>query len=113
MFDLPNMFMLNENSSMSERCYICRTEKLCETNVFLVIPFLRKHNLEMSGSPISGRHRLWDCWSEEERTQTVAMVLKVSQLQLNMIVYRVRVSKMEEVLWLNRCVMCYITESWS
>ena len=41
----------------------------------------RKHNLETSGSPLSDSHSLWECWSEDERMHTIAMVLKVSHLK--------------------------------
>ena len=43
----------------------------------LLFLHLRKHNLDMSGSPLSGSHSLWECWSEDERMHTIAMVLKV------------------------------------
>ena len=37
----------------------------------------RKHNLEASGSPLSGSYSLREYWSEDERMHTIAMVLKV------------------------------------
>ena len=54
-----------------------RNDTKFEDFFFFFFYYPRKHNLEASGSPLSGSHSLWECWSEDERIHTIAMVLKV------------------------------------
>ena len=55
MFELPEMFMLNEQDSLAER----------------------RESLEAAGSVLTGAYTLWDHWSEDERRFTVMTFLKV------------------------------------
>jgi len=54
-FELPEMFMLNEQDSLAER----------------------RESLEAAGSVLTGAYTLWDHWSEDERRFTVMAFLKV------------------------------------
>ena len=73
MFDLPVMFMLNEEDSIDERyvyVYVC-------LSVTRVSSCTRRGNLESISSKLCGVYSLWEHWSNDERMHLMMDVLEV------------------------------------